>query len=238
MRWGGVMETVELKNNKVSVIRKDIKHMYLKIKRVSGEVQVIAPRDLEKETITAFVEEKEPWIRTHTIHAQNVKRIIDQSIKEGVEIPFFGDYVKIEYRYVKTNPLYFQLVEDKLILYIKIDSKKEKVEDLVKECYRDELMKKIDKYMNKWLEKTGLEINSVKTKKMKTRWGTCNINKKNIWINLELAKIDEKYLEYVIVHELMHLFEKGHGKKFKEKMTEYYPGWESIEKDIERYAIG
>lgn len=231
------MEYIELRHNNVLVIRKNIKHMYLKIKRATGEVQVIAPTSITDQEVEKFVREKEPWIITHTLCEDNVKVIRQYNIHNGKEIALFGKPVKVIYKYIDKNPQYYSFNDNILSLYIKKDAGQDKIQSLVTDWYREQLCNAIDKYSQKWMDIMDLEINEIKTKKMKTRWGTCNPGRKNIWINYELAKLPEKYLEYVIVHEFVHLFERGHGLKFKAKMSEFFPGWEYVEKDIEKYAI-
>lgn len=231
------MEFIELKHNRVLVVKKNIKHLYLKIKRSTGQVQVVAPSTMADEDIEKFVREKEAWIITHTVYENNLKLVRKYKIYNGKEISLFGKSVTVAYKYIDRNPQYYSFNEGILNLYIKKDAGQDKVQELVSNWYREELCKNIDKYSKKWLDIMDLEVNEIRTKKMKTRWGTCNTSKKNIWINYELAKLPEKYLEYVIVHEFVHLFEKGHGLKFKEKMSEFFPGWEFIEKDMEKYAI-
>lgn len=77
-----------------------------------------------------------------------------------------------------------------------------------------------------------LRVNEWGVKQMKTRWGTCNINAKRIWLNLELAKKSPHCLEYIIVHEMAHLIEKGHGDKFKAIMDRYYPNWKNVNAEL------
>ena len=81
-------------------------------------------------------------------------------------------------------------------------------------------------------ENTGLHPNGWQIKNMKTRWGTCNVNTRKIWLNLQLAKKTPECLEYVIVHELMHLIERSHNEKFVALMDQYLPNWREIRKKL------
>ena len=78
----------------------------------------------------------------------------------------------------------------------------------------------------------GVEVAEWEVKKMKTKWGTCNIEKKRIWINLELAKKPIHCLEYIIVHEMVHLLERYHNDRFKAYMDEFLPNWKSIRDEL------
>jgi len=222
----------------VKVIRKNIGHTYLKIKRHSGEVQVVVPNNLPDEEVKKFVEEKEPWILTHINDNKKLKPLPRLDFKNGERILIFGREVKLQINYIKTNPLYVEEIQDRLVVNIKKDTGKERIKSLVKEWYREKLEGEMEVLIPKWEEKMKIKLRDARTKQMKTRWGTCNITKKVIWINLELAKLPKKYLEYVIVHEMVHLFERGHGRAFKDKMTEVYPGWEKLQEELDRFSIG
>lgn len=231
------METIHLKYRTVKVIRKNIKHMYLKIKRNSGEVQVVAPRFLSDEEVRAFVEDKEAWIITHTRTSQNIRLIEDPLIRHGEKIYIFGKTIRLKINYIEKNPLYVEEEGENLVLNIKENTSHKKAEILLREWYRNKLKIEMNKYIGKWEAIMGVKVNKAGTKKMKTRWGTCNPSRKNIWINLELAKLPKKYLEYVVVHEMVHFFESGHGEAFKRKMDRFYPKWRDIREEMKLYAI-
>ena len=91
--------------------------------------------------------------------------------------------------------------------------------------------------MPKWEKIIGVTVNQVRIKKMKTKWGTCNPEAKRIWINLELVKKPRECLEYVIVHELVHLLEKNHSKRFKELMDKYLPKWRTYKRQLNEFIL-
>ena len=88
------------------------------------------------------------------------------------------------------------------------------------------------KYIEKWEDTIGVTVNEWGVKLMKTKWGTCNEQDKRIWINLELAKKNPRCLEYIIVHEMVHLLERHHNDKFKAYMDEFLPNWKSIRDEL------
>ena len=92
------------------------------------------------------------------------------------------------------------------------------------------LKEKIEIYLPKWENITGLHCDSWQTKYMTTRWGTCNTNSRKIWFNLQLAKKPIECLEYVILHELAHLKIKGHNKEFVALLDKYMPYWRDTRK--------
>ena len=98
----------------------------------------------------------------------------------------------------------------------------------MREVYRAELVRKTEVLMPKWEAITGLKSNEWRTKYMKTRWGTCNIVAKRIWLNVQLASKPPICLEYVILHELAHLVEKHHNKRFYGFVAKFMPNWQEI----------
>jgi predicted metal-dependent hydrolase len=100
---------------------------------------------------------------------------------------------------------------------------------LLNEWYRGELKCRIPALLKKWQPRVGREAKEWRIKRMKTRWGTCNIASRRLWLNLELAKKPEECLEYILVHELLHLLEKNHNEKFYQHMDRLIPHWRTID---------
>ena len=117
-------------------------------------------------------------------------------------------------------------------LYVRPGHTKEKRERIVSQWYRDELKRLIPEYIEKWEDTIGVTVNEWGVKLMKTKWGTCNEQDKRIWINLELAKKNPRCLEYIIVHEMVHLLERHHNDRFKAYMDEFLPNWKSIRDEL------
>ena len=91
--------------------------------------------------------------------------------------------------------------------------------------YRQELQQTLIKLLPRWQKKLEVEANSINIKKMKTKWGSCNIEAKRIWLNLELAKKPMECLEYILVHEMVHLLERHHNDRFRSLMDKHLPDW-------------
>ncbi len=117
-------------------------------------------------------------------------------------------------------------------LYTKKQSTIERRRKTVEEFYRKNLYEIAKKLLVKWETRTGLNVNELKIKKMKTKWGTCNPEKKRIWLNLELVKSSERCIEYVLVHEMMHLLEEKHSDKFFQLLKNNLPNWKQIKDEL------
>ncbi len=111
------------------------------------------------------------------------------------------------------------------VLTLRGESTTEQRKKLVREWYREQLKKETAALLPKWEAITGLKATSWQTKYMTSRWGTCNTKTGKIWLNVQLAQKSPACLEYVIVHELVHLVERGHGQRFKALMDTYLPTW-------------
>jgi predicted metal-dependent hydrolase len=104
--------------------------------------------------------------------------------------------------------------------------------NFVREWYREKLKGEVSRLLPKWESVTGLKCNSWQTKYMVSRWGTCNILKRKIWLNPRLAIKPLECLEYIILHELLHLRVNNHGADFKALMDKYMPSWRDIRKRL------
>ena len=110
-------------------------------------------------------------------------------------------------------------------LYVPAGSDAERREQVMLRWYRKELKALIPPLITKWQETLGITVDEWGVKKMKTRWGSCNIEARRIWLNLELAKKPVQCLEYVVVHEMVHLLERNHTDLFRELMDQFMPQW-------------
>ena len=143
-----------------------------------------------------------------------------------------------ELKVVFTEHAHFaRLVDGHIVLAVPPGSGREQMEDCLYELYRRELERAVTEIFPKCEQITGLSAKEVRLKRMKTRWGSCNIKEKRVWLSLNLAKRPPECLQYVIIHELVHLLEKNHTPKFHALVAGFYPAWQQAEKWLrgERY---
>ena len=119
-----------------------------------------------------------------------------------------------------------------LDLYVRPGSDKAKREEVVKEWYRDLLKDQIPALVEKWESKLGVSISEWGVKQMKTKWGSCNVEGQRIWLNLELAKKPKHCLDYVVLHEMVHLKERHHNERFKELLDQHMPSWRKRREEL------
>lgn len=221
-----------IENIQITLKRKNIKNMYLRVLPPNGEVIVSAPLHLSDEDITNFIISKKEWI----IKKQQL--ILDSKIqaplkyKSGEIHPLWGKEYTLQL--VSKDVLKKIAIDyERNIIYLPVSkrSKKETREKLLNELYRHELKKAIPPVLEKCVKIVGKRPSEVKVRNMKN-WGNCRYKDKRITLNLKLAKKDPICLEYVMIHELCHLIEFNHGRKFKKLMDIYCPNWKEIKKRL------
>ncbi|HKK96430.1 MAG TPA: SprT family zinc-dependent metalloprotease [Anaerovoracaceae bacterium] len=202
----------------ITVIKKNIKHMYIRVK--GEDVIVTVPNKTNEEYILGFIDSRMDWI------LKNRRTIIVNQIISGESHFVFGvPYViKVE----EDNKDDLELKNNLMLLKVKSLDKREKVLD---KYYRKLLEAKLADEIPKCESITRIKADEWKIRKMKSRWGSCNTREKKITINLELAKMPIKCLDYIIIHELAHLYEPSHNARFKSLMDEFLPNWRIIKKE-------
>jgi predicted metal-dependent hydrolase len=208
----------------VEVCKKNIKNMHLYVKPPNGKVTVSAPLSMSDETIERFVRTKAGWVKRQVEKFETQPRQSEREYISGETLYVWGKryFLQVEYGTGKNSLLFSG---DKAILTVRESSAAGQRDNFIREWYRGLLKKEIERLLPKWEERTGLLCNAWQTKYMTTRWGTCNIQKRKIWLNVQLAKKTPDCLEYVILHELLHFVEKHHNDVFISLMDKYMPYW-------------
>ena len=177
-----------------------------------------------------FVIYKINWIKNQKEKFENQSRKTKRQYITGESYYLWCRRYRLDVQYVKSRNNII-LVGEKIILEIKKESTIEQRAKVLNEWYRQQLKEKIPIVLKKCENIVGIKASDCRIKNMKTKWGTCNIEKGRIWINLQLVKKIPRCLEYVIIHELVHLLERHHNERFYRFMDLYYPDWR-VTKDI------
>ena len=226
------MNNIVINDIEIEVIKKNIKNVHLSVHPPAGRVRLAAPENMDEEAIRLFAISKLSWIKKQRKEFDTQER---QSVREflsGESHYFMGTRYLLnviesseKQRVELRNKKYMDL-------YVRPGHTKGKRERIVSQWYREELKRLIPEYIEKWEGTIGVTVNEWGVKLMKTKWGTCNERDKRIWINLELAKKNPRCLEYIIVHEMVHLLERHHNDRFKAYMDEFLPNWKSIRDEL------
>lgn len=214
----------------IKVQYKKIKNIYLRIKQSTGTIEMTVPMGCSDDVLNRFLVSKELWIEYHYERVQATRKEQAQEEKrydDGNMIQLWGKPITLHYRYdqPRKNILYadgswvisFRKSEDTV-------TDKERYER-IKEGYRMELKHVIPSYLSHWESVIGVTSEEFYIRDMKGLWGSCHTIKKKITLNLQLARYPMECLEYVIVHELVHLLEASHNSRFYGFMDQYLPDW-------------
>ena len=227
---------IEISGIQIEVQKKNIKNLHLSVIPPYGNVRVSAPIHLSDESIAMFIRTKLSWIKKQQEKFEKQPRQSEREYVSGETLYVFGQqyFLRVEYSY-KGNSLILE--GNEAILTVRKESTAKQREAFVNEWYRGLLKEKIEIYLPKWEQITGLYCDSWQTKYMTTRWGTCNTNTRKIWLNLQLAKKPIECLEYVILHELIHLKVRNHNKDFVSLMDQYMPYWRDIKQKLNNLKL-
>jgi predicted metal-dependent hydrolase len=217
---------LRIEDIEVEVTRKRVRNLNLRIRR-DGSVALSAPRWVSQAELERFVRSKLDWIRTHQARiVERQERAREAAESADSEPPTIWIWGK---RYMHTicagKRADLVCSGTDALQYVRPGTTPECQEAQLREWYRAELCREVERLLPMWERRMGLACAEWRTKVMKTRWGTCNTRARRIWLNVRLAEHPRTCLEYVIVHELAHLVEPNHGPRFQAIMDRYLPDW-------------
>jgi predicted metal-dependent hydrolase len=221
----------------VLVVRKPIKNIHLSVLPPDGALRVTSPLEVKEDSIRLLVATKVPWIHKQKAKFQTQERQSAREYVSGETHHVFGRPYRLEVVYADHPPVIEVKGKNRMFLRMRPGATLDRRKRVVSQWYRDQLRIVSVELLEKWEKQIGVVPESWGIKKMKTRWGTCNPKARRIWFNLELAKKPPACIEYVVVHELLHLIEKKHNARFVELMTKHQPKWRSIKEELNRFIL-
>jgi predicted metal-dependent hydrolase len=216
---------IEIRGLQVEIVRKDIKNLHLGVYPPHGRVRVAAPLRLTDEAVRLAVVKRLGWVRRQQERFEEQERQSEREMVSG------------ESHYVQGRRYRLSVVEQNVprsistrkskILEMKIPpgTDRQSREAALQQWYRQRLQNRLPELVEKWESIVGVKVAECKVKRMKTRWGSCNARAHRIWVNLELAKKPDSCLEYILVHEMVHLLERRHNDHFRDCMNRFMPQW-------------
>ena len=221
----------------VDVVRKDIKNLHLAVYPPNGRVRVAAPLRVDDEAVRLAVISRLAWIKRQQARFLGQERQSAREVVSGESHYYQGNRYLLNVIYHDAPPKVVMRNNTTIDLFVRIGSDTSKRECVLLEWYRQQLKQAIPPLIVKWEANIGVEIYDWRVKKMKTKWGTCNIKQRRIWLNLELAKKPFRCLEYIIVHEMVHLLERKHTDRFIELMDQYLPQWRLLRSELNQAPL-
>jgi predicted metal-dependent hydrolase len=221
----------------IEVARKRIKNFYLRVERPMGRVRVSAPRSASDDEVWSVILERLNWIKKQRARLANSPAPVRLRYASGETHHLFGEPLRLEVVEREGRGGKVVRAGDALVLSIRKRSRFEERERAMREWYRGEIKPVIPGLVSRWEPEMGVRVAEWQVKQMKTRWGTCNIRARRIWLNLELARYPVECLEYVVVHEMVHLLERGHNARFYGFMDRYLPDWRERKRALNGWRV-
>ncbi len=240
------MDQITVDGLAVEVIRKRVKHLRLTVYPFDGRVRVSAPLRADDAAVRQAIISRMAWIRRHLARSRGQAAPAPRAYVSGETHDFAGvghllnviehdgagrvvrrDGDEADHAYLAPVPI-TDGRPPVIDLFVRRGSDAGRRAAVLAAWYRAELKAQIPPLLAKWQPVIGVEAAAWGVKAMRTRWGSCNAAARRIWLNLELAKKPPHLLEYVLVHELVHLLERGHGARFHAHMDRFLPGWRQM----------
>ncbi len=240
--WSSISMNTESRNITVSgltveVVRKPIKNLHLGVYPPQGRIRVAAPLAVDDEAVRLAVVGKLGWIKRQRAKFQAQPRQSQRRMVSGESHYFLGQRYRLRV-HETTGALRIALRgKATMDLFVRPNTSTERRKQVLHDFYRAELRRLLPELLEKWQPKLGVEVRTWGIKRMKTKWGTCNIEARRIWLNLELAKKPVQCLEYILVHELTHLLERHHNERFTGLLDRHLPQWRTLRDELNRSAL-
>jgi hypothetical protein len=222
----------------VDVVRKKIKNLHLGVYPPNGRVRVAAPLHIDDEAVRLAVISRWAWIKRQQARFAAQERQSAREYVSGETHYYQGRRYLLNVIYHDAFPLVVLRSSTRLDLYVRTGSDALERERVLVYWYRRQIKQAIPPLVAKWEPVMGVEVAEWRVKHMKTRWGTCNIEKRRIWLNLELAKKSLRCLEYIVVHEMVHLLERKHNERFALLMDQFLPQWRLLRDELNEAPLG
>ena len=220
----------------VDVVLKDIRNIHLSVHPPAGRVRLSAPSGMNIDTLRLYAISRLGWIKKqqHKLRGQERETPREYLNRESHYLWGKRYLLKIVER---EAPSAVEVQHSAILLYVRAGSDLEKKQSVLDEWYRRQLKVAIPDLIEVWEKRIGVRVKELGIKKMKTKWGSCNPDARRIWVNLELAKKPKECLEYIVVHEMVHLLERHHNERFMALMDAMLPKWRSLRDDLNRLPV-
>ncbi len=227
---------VEVDGIAVEVLRKEIKNLHLSVRPPDGQVRVSAPRYVDDDAVRLALVSRLAWIRKKQRMFQESQRQPEREMVTGESHYFRGRRYRLEVE-ERDGPARITVGGERLRMSVRPGTDREGRERTLNAWYRQHVKDEIPALVGKWEPVMGVSVAEWGVKKMKTRWGSCNLQDRRVWLNLELAKKPTYCLEYVLVHEMVHLLERLHNERFKALMDQFMPQWRLYRDELNRTPL-
>lgn len=229
-------ETIQLGEISILVTRKAIKNVHLSVHPPEGRVTLVAPSGTRLEVARAYAISKLSWIRAQQKKLDNQARETPRQFVERESHHLWGRRYLLTVKYQDAKPL-VTLDHKRITLTVRPGSDAEKRAEVMHEWHKSLLHDVVPPLIAKWERKLKVKVTGYFLQRMKTKWGSCNHSAGHIRLNTELVKKPKDLLEYVIVHEMVHLLESTHSEHFISIIEEHYPTWREARAELNELPL-
>jgi predicted metal-dependent hydrolase len=229
---------IQVRDLQIEVVRKEIKNLHLAVYPPDGRVRIAVPLRLDDEAVRLAVISRLGWIRRQQKSFAGQERQSKREMVTGESHYFQGRRYLLDV-IEQDGPAWVRLANNQTLeLRVRSGMDRDQREAVLHRWYRHRLREQTPLLIAKWKSLIGVEVAEWGIRRMRTRWGSCNIPARRIWLNLELAKKPASCLEYIVVHEMVHLLERRHNDRFKALMDEFLPQWRLHRDELNRAPLG
>lgn len=222
----------------VEVVRKDIKNLHLGVYPPSGRVRVAAPLIITDEAVRLAVIDKLGWIKRQKIKFAEQPRQSQREMVNGESHYFMGKRYRLRVHEIDAPARVALRGLGSIDLFVRPNTDSDQREIILLRWHREQLKTIIPPILEKWQSALKVQVADWGVKKMKTKWGSCNTVARRVWFNLELAKKPVHCIEYIVLHELVHLLERHHNEQFSKLMDSYMPQWRLCRDTLNSGVLG
>ncbi|ERJ60448.1 M48 family metallopeptidase [Sphingobacterium paucimobilis] len=230
------IESLKIAEVEIEVTFKPIKNLHLSVHPPEGRVTIASPDFYDLEKVKIYAASKLGWIKKEQRKFRDQARENERMMITRESHYLFGERYLLDVRQSNRNSI--QILGKKMILHVKDIEDLQLKKAILYRFYRKELRNKLKAMVQQYAALLQVDLPEFKIRVMKTKWGSCATDLKRIWFNIELAKKPIDCIEYIIVHELVHLLERNHNKRFILLMDQYYPSWRTQKKLLNDLPIG
>lgn len=229
-------EVIQLGDIAIAVTRKAIKNVHLSVHPPDGRVTMSVPNETRSEVARAYAISKIPWIRKQQEKLRNQARETPREFVERESHYLWGRRHLLTVIEQDAKP-FVTLDHKRIILSVRPGSDHVRRANVIHEWHKNLLHEFVPPLIARWESKLGINVAAYFLQRMKTKWGSCNHKAGHIRINTELVKKPKDLVEYVVVHEMIHLIEPTHSDRFLSLLTEHYPSWREARAELNELPL-
>jgi len=232
-----VQKNIQLSNISIKVIRKDVKNTHLSVYPLDGSVVLVTPKKTRHEVARAYAISKIHWIRAQQNKFKKQEREFLLKFIDRESHYLWGRRYLMKINYKKEKPS-VSFSNKQIVLKVRPRSSKKKREKVIYNWHKMLLYTYVRELIQKWERKLGVKVSGHFIRKMKTRWGSCNKSLGYIRLNTELVKKPKELVEYVVIHEMVHLIESKHNDRFIKILDKHSPFWRDARSELNQLPLG